>query len=98
MPNRSTAINLLQCDTIIDDHLNANESCDVLLFDFSRVFDKVSHDILRAKLTSLGISGKLLAKFANFLCNRTQFISYDGVVSSPVSVIFGVVQGSVVGP
>ena len=98
MPNRSTATNLLQCDVIITDHLNANEPCDVLLLDFSRAFDKVSHKILIAKLPSFGISGKFLAWFANFLCNRMQFVSYNGAVSTPVSVTSDMVQGSVVGP
>ena len=36
MPNRSTTTNLLQCDAIIADHLNANEPCDVLQLDFSK--------------------------------------------------------------
>ena len=99
IPNRSTTTNLLQCDVFIADHLNANETCDVLLLDFSRAFDKVSHNILIAKLPSFGISGKLLACFANFLCNsQTQFVSYNGAVSTPVSLTSGVVQGFVVGP
>ena len=45
MPNRSTTTNLQQCDTIISDHLNANEPCDALLLDFRKTVDKVSHDI-----------------------------------------------------
>ena len=50
MPNRSATTNLLQCDAIIADHLNINEPCDVLLLDFIRASDKVSHGILIAKL------------------------------------------------
>ena len=54
--------------------------------------------ILIAKLPSFGIRGKLLALFASFLCNRTQFVSYIGAVSSLVSVTSIMIQGSVVGP
>ena len=67
MTNRSATTNLLECDTIIADHLNTNKPCDVFLLDFSRAFDKVSHDTLIAKLPSFGIGSKLLAWFANFL-------------------------------
>ena len=62
-------INLLQCDTIMADHLNANEPY-VLLLDYVRAYDKVLHETLIVKLPSFGISGKFLAWFANFLCNR----------------------------
>ena len=79
-------------------YLNAKEPCDVLLLNFSRVFDRVSHKIFIAELPSFGISGKLPAWFANFLSNRTQFVLYNGAVSTPVSVTSGVVQGSLVGP
>ena len=82
----------------IADHLSANESCDVLLLDFSKACYKVSHGILIAKLFTFGTSGKLLAWFANFLCNRMHFVSSNGAVSNPVSVTSGVVQGSVLGP
>ena len=53
MPNRSTTTNLLQCDAIIADHLNADEPCDVLLLNFSRAFDEESLEILITKLPSL---------------------------------------------
>ena len=82
LPNRFTPTNLLPCDAIIADHLNANKPCDVLLLDFSRAFDKVSHKILIAKLPSFCISVILLAWFANLFCNRTQFISCNGAIFS----------------
>ena len=56
----------------------------------------MSREISIAKLSSFGKSDKLLARFVNFLCNRTQFVSYDGAVFTPVSVACSVVQRSVV--
>ena len=53
--------NLLQCDEAISRYLNAAEPCDVILLDFARAFDKVSHRVLMSKLSSIGISGELLA-------------------------------------
>ena len=51
-----------------------------------------------SKLSSIDISGELLAWLRDFLSNRTQFVFYLGAVSSPLAVESGVVQGSVIGP
>ena len=56
VPKRSTTTNLLQCDEAISRYLNAAEPCDVILLDFARAFDKVSHRVLMSKLSSIGIS------------------------------------------
>ena len=74
MPKRSVATNLLQCNENIARNLNANEPCDLILLDFTRAFDKISHDILKIKLNALGITGNLYQWLADFLKNRTQFV------------------------
>ena len=79
-------------------YLNAAGPCEVILLDFARAFDKVSHRVLISKLSSIGISGELLAWLRDFLSNRTQFVFYQGAVSSPVAVESEMVQGSVIGP
>ena len=76
MSHRSTVTNLLQCDTVISQHLNNKHACDVIALDFSRAFDKVSHSILFAKLSALGVCGKLHTRLVNFLTSRTQYVSY----------------------
>lgn len=98
VPKRSTVTNLLRSDTIIAQHLNKMEACDVILLDFTRAFDKVCHSVLLAKLFSLGISGKLHGWLSDFLSGRSQFVTYRGVESEPMPVTSGVVQGTVVGP
>ena len=97
VPTRSTTTNLLQCDEAISRYLNAAKSCDVILLDFARAFDKVSHRVLMSKLSSIGIYGELLAWLRDFMSNRTQFIFYQGAVSSPIAVESGVVQRSAIG-
>ena len=97
VPNRSTVTNLLQCDTIIANHLNERKACDVFMLDFERAFDQVSHDILISKLQSLSFSVTLRSWLLDFLSNRTQFVSYASAVSAPVNVTSGVIQGSVMG-
>ena len=98
VPKRSTTTNLLQCDEAISHYLNAAEPCDVILLDFARAFDKVSHHVQMSKLSSICISGKLLAWLRDFLNNRTQFLFYQGAISLPVDVESEMVQGSVIGP
>ena len=56
---RSTATNLLLCDSVIARHMNNKRPCDLFTLDFSRAFDKVSHSVLSTKLINLGIYGKL---------------------------------------
>ena len=72
MSHRSKVTNLLQCDTVISQHLNNKHACDVIALDFSRAFDQVSHSILYAKLSALGVCGKLHTWLVNFLTGRTE--------------------------
>ena len=73
-------------------------SVDVVLFDFSKAFDVVSHGVLIEKLSLLGVSGMLLSWISDFLCDREMRVSVSGVCSSSRRVLSGVPQGSVIGP
>ena len=67
--------------------------------DLSSAFDTVDHDILLARLTSnFGIKGTCLDWFRSYLSSRTQFVSINGTHSDPLTLKWGVPQGSVLGP
>lgn len=77
-----------------------NSKCTIiLLLDLSAAFDTVDHEILLDILWyELGFRGDVFRWFVDFLRNRTQAVSVDGVTSDFMGNRWGVPQGSVVGP
>ena len=71
---------------------------DVIIMDFAKAFDKVSHNSLLIKLQRNGITGRSLAWIAAFLKDRTQQVVVDGARSERGEVSSGVPQGSVIAP
>ena len=69
-----------------------------VLFDFSKAFDTINHDILLYKLCHYGIRGIALKWFESYLCNRQQFVCINNSNSSVKNVCCGVPQGSILGP
>ena len=57
--------------------LNTNDHVFSIYLDFSKAFDKVSHQILR----KFGIGGKLLHLLFSYLTLRTQCVKIDSVLS-----------------
>lgn len=70
----------------------------VLLFDFSSAFDTVDKCQLLPKLEALGIRGTALAWFEDYLSGGRQCVDWSGTLSEFRDVIFGVRQGSILGP
>ena len=69
------------------------------LLDMSAAFDCVDHSILLHRLqVAVGIGSTALDWIRSFLSGRTQQIVYGGEQSVTSVVLFGVPQGSVLGP
>eukprot|EP00057_Strongylocentrotus_purpuratus_P022447 XP_011676921.1 PREDICTED: RNA-directed DNA polymerase from mobile element jockey-like [Strongylocentrotus purpuratus] len=71
---------------------------DVLVMDFNKAFDKVSHQKLLHKLDHYGVRGKSNRWIINILHHRTQQVVLEYRASPEVDVDSGVPQGSVLGP
>lgn len=84
------------------DHLSScidtKQKCVGIFLDLAKAFDTVSIPLLVDKLERIGIRGNALGIFSDFLQDRTQTVKICGHVSSDARVVYGVPQGSILGP
>ena len=90
---------LLKVKTDILRALDNQEVTCLVLLDLSVAFDMMDHQILIDRLTSMfGISGCALTLIRSYLTGRSQMVKFGELRSDPVTLHFGVPQGSVLGP
>ena len=90
--------NVLLC--IVNDILSAlDNDISLLLLDLSVAFDTIDHQILLSRLNSVfGIQSTAFQWFHSYLSDRYQSTSVNNSSSSPSQLMYGVPQGSVLGP
>ena len=71
-------------------NLDLGDQVDVMLFNFSKAFNKVSHQCLLPKLQYYGVGNKTLSWIQFFLTGRIQQVALDGTLSSSAAVLSGI--------
>ena len=69
-----------------------------IFIDFSKAFDTIDHKILLHKLWHYGVRGNAHDLLHDYLSKRTQYTSVLNEESERAPIIYGVPQGSVLGP
>ena len=94
------------CETLLtrmnDDvlkEINQGDLVILLLLDLSAAFDTIDHEILTQRLLDeFGISGSALDWMKDYLVGRSFFVKIDQKLSDAFCLLFGVPQGSLLGP
>ena len=98
LQGRSTGSQLLFCLEKWIKSYCENFSTHVIYTDLSKAFDSISHPKLISVLRSYRINPSIINWLENFLMGRSQQVVINSILSSPLSVHSGVVQGSIIGP
>ena len=69
-----------------------------LLTDFAKAFDCVNHEFLIAKVNAYGFTLPALKLIHNYLPNRKQRVQVNDSYSLQQDILFGIPQGSFLGP
>ena len=78
--------------------VDKGEAFGALLTDLSKAFDCLNHELLIAKLNAYGFSLPALRLVHDYLSNRKQRTKINNSYSSWAEILFGVPQGSILGP
>ena len=79
-------------------YLDKSKKAGVLLTDLSKAFDCLDHDHLIAKLHAYGFDEIALKLIHSYLTDRHQRVRINASFSSWMEILFGVPQGSILGP
>ena len=79
-------------------NVNSGELNSVVFLDIKKAFDTVNHGVLLQNLACYGIKDNSLKLIESYLKDRMQCCSVNGELSSMECIVFGVPQGSILGP
>ena len=67
--------------------LEMGQETRIVQIDFSAAFDRVNHQGILFKLSSVGVGGSVLSVLTQFLSNRSQYVVVDGCRSKLVNLV-----------
>ena len=96
--NRSTLTQHLKFFDDLTKFHSIKTNCDVIYIDFTKAFDKISHNKLIRVLHHYKINSQVIAWIKGLLDDRVQKTVVENQFSNTCQVTSGVPQGSVLGP
>lgn len=84
-------------DDIIMD-IDSGKTTALILLDYSKAFDTISHEILFSILHYVGFSDSAIKFLRSYLDNRMQYVETCNGTSNKGKITCGVPQGSILGP
>ena len=78
--------------------LESGHEAIIVQIGFSAAYDRVNHQVILYKLSSVCIGGSVSSILTQFLSNRSEQVMVDGCRSKLVDIVSGVPQRSVSGP
>ena len=94
----STSTALIKVVNDIAQNMDNSEITFLVLLDQSKAFDLVNFSLLVSKLNYIGVDGVELGLFKNYLNHRSQSVKFNNKYSNSWFTIYGVPQGSILGP
>ena len=95
----STESALLRVQNDILQAIDTHGGAILVLLDLSAAFDTIDHTkLLHVLDTQFGVRGEVLQWFRSYLENRSQTVQIGSSFSTPKTLLYGVPQGSVLGP
>lgn len=95
---KSTISLLKNVTNYINNKLNTNKVIITIFIDLTKAFDLINHNILIKRLEAIGIRGKILDWFRNYLQERKIIVMIDQQYSELKETKIGIPQGSILGP
>ena len=86
---------------VTDDIISSIDKGDavvLVLIDFSKAFDRMDHGLLLSVLHYIGFQKSAIGLINSYLNGRKQYVETDGGVSSMSTQLYGIPQGSILGP
>ena len=96
--NRSTASAVVHLTDTVRKNMDMGQLTGALFIDLRKAFDTVDHQSLTSKLLCYGVENNELKWIEDYLSNRSQIVSFEGEKSREEKILFGVPQGSILGP
>ena len=96
--NHSTSHAINYSVKYITDNIEHKKHVIGIFLDLSKAFDTICHSKLLHKLQNYGIRGNCLELIRSYLSSRQQLTKFNGTLSEPANILYGVPQGSVLGP